>query len=305
MLPKLLIANRGEIACRIQRTCKRLGVQTVAVFSDADRNAMHVAMADEAIYLGGSAARESYLNAEKLIQAAQRSGAVAIHPGYGFLSENAAFAKSVTDAGLIFVGPPSSAIAMMGSKSGSKRIMDDAGVACTPGYHGADQSLERLRKEAQRVGFPLMLKADAGGGGKGMRIVESMNELDENVESCRREALSSFKDDKILMERYVRKARHVEFQIFADSFGNVIHLFERDCSVQRRHQKVLEESPAPMLDPKLRSEMGRAAVQAAKVHFLCSSPTPFPALSLSLSLPVLLCFACVVVVAILARLSDD
>jgi 3-methylcrotonyl-CoA carboxylase alpha subunit len=264
LLPKLLIANRGEIACRIMRTCKRLGVKTVAVFSDADRNAMHVALADEAVHLGGPMASESYLNADKLVQAALQTRAAAVHPGYGFLSENAGFAQQVVQAGLVFVGPPASAIASMGSKSGSKRIMTAAGVACTPGYHGEDQSLERLRHEAARVGFPLMLKADAGGGGKGMRVVESMAELDENVAACRREALSSFKDDKILMERFVRQARHVEFQVFADTQGNAVHLFERDCSVQRRHQKVLEESPAPLLDPALRAEMGRAAVQAAK-----------------------------------------
>jgi 3-methylcrotonyl-CoA carboxylase alpha subunit len=264
MFDKILVANRGEIALRVFRTAHRLGVQTVAVFSDADANSKHTKAADESVHIGPSPATESYLRSDKIIEAALKTKAQAIHPGYGFLSENADFADACKSAGLIFIGPPGSAIRSMGSKSGSKIIMEKAGVPCTPGYHGSDQSISRLKAEAQRCGFPLMLKADAGGGGKGMRIVERMEDFEENVESCRREALSSFKDDKILMERYVRKARHVEFQIFGDGFGNYLHLYERDCSVQRRHQKVLEEAPAPHLSPELRLAMGSAAVQAAR-----------------------------------------
>lgn len=218
----------------------------------------------KAIHIGPAVASQSYLSIETLVNAAKKTGAAAVHPGYGFLSENAMFADAVTKSGLIFVGPPADAIRAMGSKSGSKHIMKKAGVPCTPGYEGEDQTMERFIKEAKDIGFPLMLKADAGGGGKGMRIVTDMSTFEENINACKREALSSFKSELILMERYVQKARHVEFQIFADSHGNCIHLFERDCSVQRRHQKVLEESPAPHLDPKLREEMGRAAVQAAK-----------------------------------------
>jgi len=265
MFDKILIANRGEIACRIIRTCKRLGVKTVAVFSDADKFSRHVALADEAVHLGPSQASESYLSSEKILNAATRTGAQAIHPGYGFLSENAEFAQFLEDSKKVrFIGPPASAIRSMGSKAGSKRIMTAANVPCTPGYHGEDQTMDRLKKEAARCGFPLMLKADAGGGGKGMRIVENMDEFEEKAASCRREAMASFKDDKILMEKYVREGRHVEFQVFGDMHGNYVHLFERDCSVQRRHQKVLEEAPAPFLDRDLRRAMGEAAVQAAR-----------------------------------------
>ncbi|KAH9262870.1 hypothetical protein BASA82_000112 [Batrachochytrium salamandrivorans] len=264
MFSKILIANRGEIAVRIIKTCKRMGVKTCVVFSDADRFARHVQFADEAVYIGKSPATESYLCGDKIVDAALMTGAQAIHPGYGFLSENASFAKLVEGSGLRFIGPPSEAIVQMGSKMGSKRIMSLAGVPITPGYHGEDQTYNTLLAQAEQCGFPLMLKADAGGGGKGMRIVESLSDFPAKLESCKREALASFKDDKILMERYVREGRHVEVQVFGDLHNNYVSIFERDCSVQRRHQKVFEEAPALALPLAMREAMARAAVDAAR-----------------------------------------
>ena len=264
MFDKILIANRGEIACRVIRTARRLGIRTVAVYSDADANAMHVSMADEAYHIGPSPARESYLRGELILAAARRSGAKAIHPGYGFLSENAAFARSCADAGITFIGPPLTAIEAMGSKSAAKRIMEGAMVPLVPGYHGENQDAGFLGGEAIKIGFPLLIKAAAGGGGKGMRVVVDAAGFDEALAAARREALSSFGDDKVLLERYLTRPRHVEIQVFADSHGNVLHLFERDCSIQRRHQKVLEEAPAPGMTAELRMKMGEAAVAAAR-----------------------------------------
>ncbi len=264
MFTKLLIANRGEIACRIIATAKKMGVKTVAVYSDADANARHVAAADEAFYLGGSAPAESYLRGDAIIDVAKRSGAQAIHPGYGFLSENADFARSCEQAGIEFVGPSSDAIDSMGSKSAAKVIMAAASVPLVPGYHGDDQSNDVLLREAHKVGYPQLIKAAYGGGGKGMRIVESQAELQDAIDSARREAASSFGNDKLLMERYLRQPRHVEVQVFADKYGNCVYLSDRDCSVQRRHQKVVEEAPAPGLSDSLRKQMGEAAVAAAK-----------------------------------------
>jgi len=264
MFDSLLIANRGEIACRIIRTARELGLRTIAVYSDADRQARHVALADEAWHIGPAPAAQSYLQVDRLLEVARESGAHAIHPGYGFLAENADFAAACEAAGLIFVGPRVAAIRAMGSKSAAKGIMEKAGVPLVPGYHGEDQSLETLRAAAGEIGFPLLVKASAGGGGKGMRVVNDPAELDAAIEGARREAASSFGDDRLLLERYLEKPRHVEIQVFADSQGNVVHLFERDCSVQRRHQKVLEEAPAPGMTPDLRERMGSAAVAAAK-----------------------------------------
>lgn len=264
MFDKILVANRGEIACRVFRTARRLGVRTVAVYSDADAAAEHVKQADEAYRLGGPAASESYLLGDKICEIALACGAQGIHPGYGFLSENAQFAHKCASKGLTFIGPPSSAITSMGSKSESKNIMEAAGVPCTPGYHGEDQDLATLVDAAKRIGFPVMLKAVMGGGGKGMRVVEREEDLAENIEACQREALASFGDERILIEKFLRKPRHIELQVFADTFGNTVHLFERDCSVQRRHQKVLEEAPAPGMPVALREKMGAAAVAAAK-----------------------------------------
>ncbi|RYV02040.1 3-methylcrotonyl-CoA carboxylase [Shewanella sp. OPT22] len=264
MFNKLLIANRGEIACRIIATAKKMGVKTVAVYSDADANARHVAAADEAFYLGGSAPAESYLRGHAIIDVAKRSGAQAIHPGYGFLSENADFARKCEKAGIEFVGPSSDAIDSMGSKSAAKVIMTAAKVPLVPGYHGDDQSNDVLLTEAHKVGYPQLIKAAYGGGGKGMRIVESQAELQGAIDSARREAASSFGNDKLLMERYLRQPRHVEVQVFADKHGNCVYLSDRDCSVQRRHQKVVEEAPAPGLSEDLRKQMGEAAVAAAK-----------------------------------------
>lgn len=264
MFSKILIANRGEIAVRIIKTCKRMGVKTCVVFSDADRFARHVQFADEAVYIGKSPATESYLCGDKIVDAALKAGAQAIHPGYGFLSENASFARLVEGSGLRFIGPPSEAIVQMGSKMGSKRIMSLAGVPITPGYHGEDQTYGTLLAQAEQCGFPLMLKADAGGGGKGMRIVDSLADFPAKLESCKREALASFKDDKILMERYVSEGRHVEVQVFGDMHGNYLSIFERDCSVQRRHQKVFEEAPALALPLAMRESMAKAAVEAAR-----------------------------------------
>lgn len=264
MFTKLLIANRGEIACRIIKTAQTMGVRTIALYSDADKDARHVAMADESFYLGGSAPADSYLKADLIIEIAKKSGAEAIHPGYGFLSENAEFARKCEQNGIAFVGPGSDAIDAMGSKSAAKKIMSNANVPLVPGYHGDDQTDVTLMAEAKAVGFPLLIKAAYGGGGKGMRIVENESEILEAIKSARREAISSFGNDKLLMERYLRQPRHVELQIFADTHGNAIYLSDRDCSIQRRHQKVVEEAPAPGLSDELRAQMGNAAVAAAK-----------------------------------------
>ncbi|MBO2674424.1 acetyl/propionyl/methylcrotonyl-CoA carboxylase subunit alpha [Shewanella algae] len=264
MFNKILIANRGEIACRIIRTARSLGVRTVALFSDADRHAAHVAMADEAFYLGGSAPADSYLRGDAIIDIAKACGAEAIHPGYGFLSENAGFAAACERANIAFIGPKADSIEAMGSKSAAKLIMGRAGVPLVPGYHGDDQSDEVLLSEAEKIGFPLLIKAAFGGGGKGMRIVRSLTEVKSAIDSARREAASSFGNDKLLMERYLEQPRHVEVQVFADTQGNAIYLSDRDCSIQRRHQKVVEEAPAPGLSDALRRRMGEAAVAAAR-----------------------------------------
>jgi 3-methylcrotonyl-CoA carboxylase alpha subunit len=264
MLQRLLIANRGEIVCRIARTAQRLGLTTIAVYSEADAGARHVRIADEAYYLGPAPAAESYLDIGKIIALAQRVGADGVHPGYGFLSENAAFAQACVDAGLIFVGPPASAIRAMGSKSASKAAMAAVGVPVAPGYHGADQSPAVLVAEAERIGFPLIIKASAGGGGKGMQVVNSAGEVAAAVESAQRLARTAFGDDRLLMERYFPQARHVEVQIFADSHGDIVSMFDRDCSVQRRHQKIIEEAPAPNLRDEVRAAMSQAAIQSAR-----------------------------------------
>jgi 3-methylcrotonyl-CoA carboxylase alpha subunit len=264
MIQSLLIANRGEIACRVIRTARRLGIRTVAVYSDADARALHVRQADEAVHIGPSPARDSYLVGEKIIAAAKATGAEAIHPGYGFLSENAEFAQSVIDAGLIWVGPKPASITAMGLKDAAKARMIAAGVPVTPGYLGEDQSPERLRAEADAIGYPVLIKAVAGGGGKGMRRVEAGADFVDALDSCRREAAASFGDDRVLIEKYVLSPRHIEVQVFGDSHGNVVHLFERDCSLQRRHQKVIEEAPAPGMDAATRDAICAAAVRAAK-----------------------------------------
>ncbi|MBB4286794.1 acetyl/propionyl/methylcrotonyl-CoA carboxylase subunit alpha [Roseospira goensis] len=264
MFTKVLIANRGEIACRVARTCRRLGIKTVAVYSDADAAAMHVDLCDEAWRLGPPPARESYLRGDAILEAARRTGAEAIHPGYGFLSENAAFARACAEAGIVFIGPSPEAIDAMGSKSESKRLMERAGVPLVPGYHGTDQSLSALRAAADDIGYPVLVKASAGGGGKGMRVVRAPGELDAAVEGARSEAASAFGDDTLLVEKYLDAPRHVEIQVFGDTHGTVVHLFERDCSIQRRHQKVLEEAPAPDLPDDIRAAMGAAGVAAAQ-----------------------------------------
>ncbi|APE27961.1 acetyl/propionyl/methylcrotonyl-CoA carboxylase subunit alpha [Aurantiacibacter gangjinensis] len=264
MIDKLLIANRGEIACRIIRTAREMGVATVAVYSDADAKALHVRSADEAVHIGPSPAAESYLVGEKIIAAAKETGAEAIHPGYGFLSENAAFAQAVIDAGLIWVGPKPSSIEAMGLKDAAKKLMREAGVPVTPGYEGEGQSVERLRKEGDAIGYPVLIKAVAGGGGKGMRKVDAAADFEAALESCRREAKASFSNDEVLLEKWITSPRHIEVQVFGDSHGNVVHLFERDCSLQRRHQKVIEEAPAPGMDEATREEICAAAVRAAK-----------------------------------------
>ncbi len=264
MFTKILIANRGEIACRVAATARRLGVKTVAVHSDADARAKHVAACDEAVHIGGSAPKDSYLQWERIIEAARATGAQAIHPGYGFLSENEAFANACAQAGLVFIGPPSSAIEAMGLKAESKRLMEKAGVPLVPGYHGADQDPALLQREADRIGYPALIKASAGGGGKGMRVVERSEDFAAALASCQREARNSFGSDAVLIEKYVQRPRHIEIQVFGDTQGNCVYLFERDCSVQRRHQKVLEEAPAPGMTPELRQRMGEAAVAAAK-----------------------------------------
>jgi len=264
MFNKILIANRGEIACRVIKTARRLGIRTVAVYSEADANARHVRLADEAVLLGPAAARESYLVAEKIIDACRRTGAQAVHPGYGFLSENADFADALAAAGIAFIGPPASAIRAMGSKSEAKKLMGKAAVPLTPGYHGDDQTPALLHNEADQIGYPVLIKAAAGGGGKGMRLVEQSADFPDALASCKREAISSFGNDHVLIEKYITKPRHIEIQVFADSLGNCVYLFERDCSVQRRHQKVLEEAPAPGMSEERRREMGEAAVAAAR-----------------------------------------
>ena len=264
MFDKILIANRGEIACRVIKTARRLGIATVAVYSDADREALHVRMADEAIHIGAAPARESYLLGERILAAALATGAQAIHPGYGFLSENAGFARACAEQGVVFIGPPTAAIEAMGSKSAAKRIMEAAGVPLVPGYHGDDQDPEILRAASLEMGFPVLLKATAGGGGKGMRQVWAAGEFDEALAAAKRESMSSFGDDTMLVEKYLTKPRHVELQVFCDNLGNGVYLAERDCSVQRRHQKVIEEAPAPGMSEALRSEMGDTAVKAAQ-----------------------------------------
>ena len=264
MFKKILIANRGEIACRVAATARRMGVKTVAVYSDADANAKHVAVCDEAVHIGGSAPKDSYLCWERILEAAKATGAQAIHPGYGFLSENEEFAQACQNAGLVFIGPPPSAIKDMGLKAESKQLMEKAGVPLVPGYHGADQDPVLLQREADRIGYPVLIKASAGGGGKGMRAVDKSEDFAAALASCKREAINSFGDDAVLIEKYVQRPRHIEIQVFGDTQGNYVYLFERDCSVQRRHQKVLEEAPAPGMTPELRARMGEAAVAAAR-----------------------------------------
>ncbi|MCY7397854.1 MAG: ATP-grasp domain-containing protein, partial [Sphingomonas bacterium] len=264
MITSLLIANRGEIACRIIRTAREMGIRTVAVYSDADARALHVRSADEAVHIGASPARESYLVGAKIIAAAKASGAEAIHPGYGFLSENADFAQAVIDAGLVWVGPNPDSIRAMGLKDAAKARMIAAGVPVTPGYLGADQNPASLKAEAEKIGYPILIKAVAGGGGKGMRRVDAGAEFDDALDSCKREAASSFGDDRVLLEKYILSPRHIEVQVFGDKHGNVVHLFERDCSLQRRHQKVIEEAPAPGMDDATRTAICDAAVKAAK-----------------------------------------
>jgi 3-methylcrotonyl-CoA carboxylase alpha subunit len=264
MFKKILIANRGEIAARVIRTARRMGVETVAVYSEADREAQHVALADDARLIGPAPARQSYLDQQKVIEAALDSGAEAVHPGYGFLSENADFADACTAAGLVFIGPPASAIRAMGGKSEAKALMAGAGVPLVPGYHGADQSPDVLFAEAAVVGYPVLIKASAGGGGKGMRVAETPEGFAAELAGAKRESMASFGDDRMLIEKYLVRPRHVEVQVFADNHGNCYSLFERDCSIQRRHQKVIEEAPAPGLSPDLRKRMGEAAVAAAK-----------------------------------------
>ena len=264
MIASLLIANRGEIACRVIRTARKMGIRTVAVYSDADARALHVRMADEAVHIGPSPARESYLVGDKIIAAAKATGAEAIHPGYGFLSENADFAQAVLDAGLIWVGPRPDSIRAMGLKDAAKQRMIDAGVPVTPGYLGADQSPATLAAEAGKIGYPILIKAVAGGGGKGMRRVEAPAEFADALASCQREAASSFGDDRVLLEKYILSPRHIEVQVFGDTHGNVVQLFERDCSLQRRHQKVIEEAPAPGMDDATRASICDAAVKAAR-----------------------------------------
>ena len=264
MFTKILIANRGEIACRVAATARRMAIKTVAVYSDADAASKHVAASDEAVHIGGSAPKDSYLRWEKIIAAAKATGAQAIHPGYGFLSENEEFARACATAGLVFIGPPPSAIKDMGLKAESKQLMERAGVPLVPGYHGANQDPALLQAEADRIGYPVLIKASAGGGGKGMRAVDKAEDFAAALASCKREAINSFGDDAVLIEKYVQRPRHIEIQVFGDTQGNYVYLFERDCSVQRRHQKVLEEAPAPGLSPEMRQQMGLAAVAAAR-----------------------------------------
>ncbi len=284
MFTKILIANRGEIACRVAATARRLGIRTVAVHSEADAHARHVQACDEAACIGAASPRESYLRADRILEVAKATGAQAVHPGYGFLSENEGFAQACADAGIAFIGPPPSAIAAMGSKSAAKALMEKAGVPLVPGYHGDRQESDFLLAQAEGIGFPVLIKASAGGGGKGMRIVQRADEFAAALASCQREAQASFGDQHVLVERYVTQPRHIEIQVFADAHGNVVHLGERDCSVQRRHQKVLEEAPAPGVTPELRAQMGAAAVAAARsvgyvgagtVEFICEQAGKF------------------------------
>jgi len=276
MFDKILIANRGEIACRIIKTCQRLGVHTVAVYSHADHRAKHVFLADEAFCIGESAAKESYLNIDALINVAKKANAKAIHPGYGFLSENAAFAQACADAGLVFIGAPVHAIKAMGDKAAAKKMMIEAGVPVIPGYNGDSQSLDVFIKEAEKIGYPILLKASAGGGGKGMRIVENEKEFSDLFHAAKREALVSFKDDRLILEKYIACPRHIEVQVFADSDGNVVHLFERDCSIQRRHQKIIEEAPAPGITPDFRTQLGKVACDAARaIQYLGAGTVEF------------------------------
>ncbi len=276
MFKKILIANRGEIACRVAATARRMAIQTVAVYSDADAGAKHVGACDEAIHIGGSAPKDSYLRWEKIIAAAKATGAEAIHPGYGFLSENEEFAQACGDAGLVFIGPPASAIKAMGLKAESKQLMEKAGVPLVPGYHGSDQDPALLKREADRIGYPVLIKASAGGGGKGMRAVEKSEDFEAALASCKREAINSFGDDAVLVEKYAQRPRHIEIQVFGDSHGNYVYLFERDCSVQRRHQKVLEEAPAPGMTEAMRKQMGEAAVAAARaVNYIGAGTVEF------------------------------
>ncbi len=264
MFAKILIANRGEIACRVIRTARRMGVRTVAVYSDADAGALHVEMADEAVHIGPSPVGESYLRGDKIVAAALATGAQAIHPGYGFLSENPDFVDQVTAAGLVFIGPSAASIRAMGLKDAAKRLMEKAGVPVVPGYHGEAQEIVLLASKAREIGYPVLIKARAGGGGKGMRRVEHPDDFSEALSGARREAKAAFGDDRVLVEKYIDKPRHIEVQVFGDIFGNVVHLYERDCSAQRRHQKVIEEAPAPGMTPALRKAMTEAAVKAAK-----------------------------------------
>lgn len=262
-IQKLLIANRGEIACRVMRTAKSLGIKTVAVYSDADENSLHVELADERVHIGAADASDSYLNKDKIVDAATKCNADAIHPGYGFLSENADFARAVESAGMIFVGPPEIAINVMGDKARAKRAMIEAGVPCIPGYQGEDQTDETLIAEAEKIGFPLMVKAAAGGGGRGMRLVARAKDLKQSIKLARSESENAFGSAELILEKAIMRPRHVEIQVLGDRFGNIIHLGERDCSIQRRHQKVIEESPCPVMTTELREQMGRAAVDAA------------------------------------------
>src|SRR3989442_4103927 len=264
MFTKILIANRGEIACRVAATAHRMGIKSVAVYSAADANAKHVAVCDEAVQIGPAPAKESYLRADKIIEVALATGAQAIHPGYGFLSENSEFADACAKAGLVFIGPPASAIRAMGSKSAAKSLMERARVPLVPGYHGDNQDADFLQTQADKIGYPVLLKASAGGGGKGMRVIEKSSDFKGALASCKREAISSFGDDKVLAEKYLSRPRHIEIQVVADSHGNCVYRFERDCSVQRRHQKVREEAPAPGMTAERRIAMGEAAVAAAK-----------------------------------------
>ena len=264
MFTKILIANRGEIACRVIATCRRLGIRTVAVYSEADAGSRHVRLADEAYCVGPAASRESYLRADRILEVAKQSGAQAVHPGYGFLSENEGFAEACAAAGVVFIGPPVSAIHAMGSKSAAKALMEKAGVPLVPGYHGDQQEPAFLRKQADGIGYPVLIKASAGGGGKGMRVVERSEDFEAALASCQREARASFGDDRVLIEKYLGRPRHIEIQVFGDTQGNVIHLHERDCSAQRRHQKVVEEAPAPGMSAERRAAMGKAACDAAR-----------------------------------------
>ncbi|MCK5636934.1 MAG: ATP-grasp domain-containing protein, partial [Thermoplasmatales archaeon] len=264
MFKKILVANRGEIAVRIIKACQEMGIKTVAIYSKVDKDAPHVQLADETVNLGSPTPIESYLNIPKIIKIAQETGAEAIHPGYGFLAENPDFAQSCNDADVKFIGPSPKVISLMGDKIAAKKTMDKAGVPVIPGYHGPKQDNASLLKEGKKIGFPLLVKAAAGGGGKGMKIVYSKETLEESIESAKRESKSAFGDDTVFLEKYLDKPRHIEFQILADENGNVIHLFERECSIQRRHQKIIEETPSPIMTPQLREKMGKAAVATAK-----------------------------------------